>query len=147
MESDIRNALKTLPKMLAKGYERTPLGIPDTDRHLARRALLYVYRHQKLVEQRKVDGRISTNLLEQAIFYNIEGDFTMDDSYVVHEICGCLVVLSTYKESRDIATLAHYTVQEFLFSDHIANNPNSVHTKPLCLIMLGYQEKCHSTCA
>ena len=104
--------------MLAKGYERTPLGIPDTDRYLARRALLYVCGHQKWVEQRKVDGRMSTKLLEQAIFYNIEGDLTIDDSYIVHEVCGCLVVLSTYKESRDIVTLAHYTVRVSILRSH-----------------------------
>jgi len=121
-ESDIRNALKTLPKTLYETYERILLGIPETDRYLARRALLYICGQQKWG---KCQEGMSTELLEQAIFYNIEGELTMDDCYALREICGCLVVFSSYRGSKGLVTFAHYTVQEFLFSYHIANNPDS----------------------
>lgn len=136
-ESDIRNALKTLPKTLYETYERILLGIPETDRYLARRALLYICGHQKWGES---SVEMSTELLEQAIFYNIEGELTMDDCYALREICGCLVVFSSYRGSKGLVTFAHYTVQEFLFSYHIANNSDS----ELCFFALSeavvYQE-------
>jgi len=131
-----REAIKCLPRTLEETYEIMFLEIPQEDWYTARTALQWISAHSDLV----LPGGIGASCLSSAIL-------SVDDTHgsVPKESChehdflktilGCLIEVSdTQTDELNIisnttcphnVTLAHYTIQEFLFSDRVKQTKSS----------------------
>lgn len=129
--SDVRNALSNLPKTLDDTNNRIFELIAEEDRPFVKRALIFI-----LGTNEVLDRPITSTVLLKAVLHRFpkggsrtrrnsrtnredHGDglspFTIESLY---DTCGCLVSFST-TDGTEHARLAHYTVQEFLFSGRI----------------------------
>ena len=135
-ESDLRKALRELPETLDATYERILLDIPKHEWVYARKALLWICAHDSL----PFTMGIPTNCLVSAVFsQDYSGATTEPHAYdltALQEICGCLIRSSTFEYEYfpvffpkyqfavhfPSVSLAHYTVQEFLYSGRISNS-------------------------
>ncbi|GBE88163.1 hypothetical protein SCP_1203930 [Sparassis crispa] len=114
----IREALRTLPRGLYPTYERILKRIEDEGEEsalIAKKTLLWLVsalRPLKLVE------------VEEAIMIEVGSESLNDDARVLDkhdilEICSSLV---DYDDSTDIVSVSHYSVQEFLLSNYLADS-------------------------
>ena len=122
--SSVRLALGNLPDTLDETYRRIFLDISKDDWPLLRHTLRIICSHERFY-----DDRISANLIISSYCpafrdeYASQADhFYTTDS--LKEICGCLITFTT-DPSAEIrtATLAHYTVREYLESSRILSGP------------------------
>lgn len=132
--------LQDLPRDLSETYVRIFSAIPEGDRQFVTRVLIWVYGDS--VAPWPVARGINANLLLDAVTFDLYGSAsarenrTFDWDYL-QDLCGCLIAVrnspkssvSTENEPTDGAnsyvTLAHYTVWEFLTSEHILSTPVS----------------------
>ncbi|KAF2101197.1 hypothetical protein NA57DRAFT_72640 [Rhizodiscina lignyota] len=146
-ESDIRAALRSLPRTLDETYERIFSLIPDEQRVLVRQVLINICAHN----DSRVDSVYSDVLVSAAMFQLYpkinENEKTFIDSDSLKDICGCLVTISRDEEGVELygegtfpdhangntfdydgdfydpgptVSFAHYTVREYLESDRIS---------------------------
>ncbi|KAK3372911.1 hypothetical protein B0T24DRAFT_501499, partial [Lasiosphaeria ovina] len=119
----IRNSIKSLPKTLDETYERILSLIHEGDRELVRFALHWLCFNDFLSRSRP--DKVFMSCLIMTRFYSCskrlemggdEEDLVFCDFDRLRDSCGCLV--SFYSNEKQ-ATLAHYTVREFLESNRI----------------------------
>jgi hypothetical protein len=121
--NDIRAALEDLPETLDETYERILGLISSQDRKIARMALCFLCAKEKLPGP-GVD-HIYHNILIPLVFDNWDyrpevPHHLFSDLETLKDVCGCLITVLDVKVS-----LAHFTVEEFLFSRRLQENKNS----------------------
>jgi NACHT domain len=111
--AQIRSALGQLPETLDETYERILDNIPAKDVEFARRAF-------HLLAAGRVVFTLA-QLAEAVIVDDVKCTFTTNDRFVdpddILEICTCLITLN--KGPDCYVSFAHYSVQEYLFSERI----------------------------
>lgn len=134
------SVLQDLPQDLSETYVRIFSAIPENDRQFVTRVLVWVYGDS--VAPWPVDRGINAKLLLEAVTFELYGSVSACGSRVfdldyLQDLCGCLIAIANHPkqsvltgdESTDGAncyiTLAHYTVWEFLTSEHILSTPVS----------------------
>jgi hypothetical protein len=112
--TEIRKALKELPKTLEDTYERILMGIDPLNRSIAHKALQLI----------AVEYRIKLQEIAEAAVVDIDQCLFTTDNRLIHptallEICSCLIKVD---DNGELA-FAHYTVMEYLTSRRIRDGP------------------------
>jgi hypothetical protein len=112
--TDIRKALKDLPKTLEDTYERILMGIDPLNRSIAHKALqLIAVEHMPELAE-----------VAEAAVVDIDRCLFTTDNRLIHptallEICSCLITA----DENGVLDFAHYTVMEYLTSQRIQDGP------------------------
>jgi len=118
---EIRFALQDLPETLDETYERIFKCISLRERHIARTTL-------SMICGGFGEGYIHCDTLQPLILQSLgldpfESGSSMVDEETIKDICGCLVTVDRH---YNIMTLAHYTVQEFLYSKRLKKSDENL---------------------
>ncbi|KAI9709246.1 MAG: hypothetical protein M1820_003366 [Bogoriella megaspora] len=136
-DSEIRAALKSLPKTLDETYERIFSDVPGEYQALMKSILIMICGHN--IYGPDIEGGHEIGDCTSWDYWN--GPIPVDalvtlagsgstrffhNTETLKEVCGCLVHISRHVERRkgdrpadiewDVISLAHYTVKEFLYS-------------------------------
>ncbi|KAK4193205.1 hypothetical protein QBC35DRAFT_99377 [Podospora australis] len=116
----IREALHSLPQTLDETYERIFSLIPAEERTLVRNALHWLVFNHKIWD-RTSGGKFGLSVQEvteaSSMIDAIQADgYGPFDPDTLKESCGCLVRFEPLGGGIERATVAHYTVREFLGS-------------------------------
>jgi len=140
--TQLSSALQNLPADLTETYVRIFEAIPEADRELVRRALIWVYGHSSAPWM--TERGIHAGLLLEFVANDLYGASpnsercALDLEYLL-DLCGCLVTVQEggnssdttepgslqsddkppLSETESYVSLAHYTVLEFVVSPHI----------------------------
>ncbi|KAI5777195.1 hypothetical protein EDC01DRAFT_679823 [Geopyxis carbonaria] len=111
---DIRAALKCLPRGLYNTYERILQNIDENDVEFAIKIMNLVISAQPPLRLREIVEALAIDVESQSL----DRESTVIDPIEIVEICGSL---TRYDETSQELTTAHFSVQEFLVSDHLLN--------------------------
>ena len=118
----LRKALATLPPTLDQTYERILSTISEDESEYAFRILQWLAFAVRPLSVEEVAEVVAIDVTRVSAF---DRDEVLEDPLEVLNICSGLVTMSTNSDDREgqstrqIITLAHYSVQEYLLSDRI----------------------------
>lgn len=124
---DIERALENLPESLDATYERIFTSVAPSDCLLLRHTIHLLCGHGYILNAAFFSSKLIIPAYCSRIGLSSEDSKEiLYDLESVKEICGCLVTF-TFDEGLGLegASLAHYTVREFLESDRISNGPSA----------------------
>jgi len=126
-------ALENLPHDLTETYNRIFDAIPKEDRPFVRHVLLWLCGHMRAPWV--VREAIDVDLLLSAVaceLYGPRSRHSFDCDYL-QELLGCLINVDANKDGV-VVSLAHYTVLEFLTSEHILHTRAAFFALPVDFI-------------
>ncbi|KAI1376240.1 hypothetical protein F4677DRAFT_419289 [Hypoxylon crocopeplum] len=122
----IRNTLQHLPKDLDETYERIFSLIFEEDKLLVQHTLRWIYFHEEFNDEFGDPGPTPAAIILGIFLQSTDESSSETCPIYSHdafkEACGCLVRFYQY-DGAERATLAHYTVREFLTSTRLPQGP------------------------
>ena len=115
----LRTALATLPPKLDETYERIMINIAEKDIGYVIRILQWLAFAERPLSIDELAEVVAINAARDPVF---DPDEVLEDPLEALDICSSLVTISTaggYSSTKQVATLAHYTVKEYLVSERI----------------------------
>ncbi|KAK8008090.1 hypothetical protein PG991_010641 [Apiospora marii] len=118
----VRETIKSLPRTMEETYDMIFSLLPEEDLDVVRTVLTLICGHQEVSHGTTA---LPYAIAELAIQHGKGSEFYQTGD--LREICGCLIALETSSRDAvhrdwypDIVFLAHYTVEEFLYSEAIS---------------------------
>jgi hypothetical protein len=123
----LRKSLASLPRTLDQTYDRILLAISEECSEYAMRILQWLTFSARPLAVEEIAEVVAIDVARDPAFDREE---VLEDPLEALNICSSLVTISTVQSdpAKQIISLAHYSVQEYLVSDRIKQGPARQYT-------------------